>query len=63
LALEDQGDRWVPARRVWNQHAYHVTNVEEDGVIPPDEQPVWQRINTFRTNAQINGGEYCTPEP
>ena len=62
-ALEDEGDRWVAARRVWNQHTYHVTNVEENGGIPRDEQPVWQRINTFRTNAQIVMGQYCTPEP
>jgi hypothetical protein len=24
--LRDAEDRWVPARRIWNQHAYYVTN-------------------------------------
>ncbi|MEZ4293813.1 MAG: VCBS repeat-containing protein [Polyangiaceae bacterium] len=30
----DSSDSWVSARRVWNQHAYHVTNVTESGRIP-----------------------------
>ena len=25
---------WMGARRIWNQHAYHVTNVHEDARIP-----------------------------
>ncbi len=30
----DASDLWVSARRIWNQHAYHVTNVTEGGMIP-----------------------------
>jgi hypothetical protein len=33
--IRDTEDRWVGARRIWNQHTYHVTNVREDGTIPP----------------------------
>jgi hypothetical protein len=55
--------RWVPARRIWNQHTYHVTNVGEDGSIPRTEVPTLRGLNTFRTNAQIEGGLICTPEP
>jgi hypothetical protein len=61
--LGDSLDRWVPARRIWNQHAYHVTNVEESGALPMRERPHYTRINTFRTNAQIEGGVVCVPEP
>ena len=25
---------WAPARRIWNQHAYSVTNINEDGSLP-----------------------------
>ena len=25
--IRDVDDRWIQARRIWNQHAYHVTNV------------------------------------
>ena len=59
--IRDKQDRWIQARRIWNQHAYHVTNVREDGTIPQFEQPSWQRLNTFRTNAQISGGAACQP--
>ena len=31
---EDAQKRWIPTRRIWNQHAYHVTNVREDGTHP-----------------------------
>jgi RHS repeat-associated protein len=44
---------WVRTRRIWNQHAYHITNVNEDGTIPQNEQPNWLTpgLNNFRTNA------------
>ena len=59
----DLDDRWIQARRIWNQHAYHVTNVREDGTIPQFEPPSWAALNTFRTNAQIEGGGLCVPPP
>jgi len=59
----DVEDRWIQARRIWNQHAYHVTNVREDGTIPMFEAPSWEQLNTFRTNAQIEGGGLCVPDP
>ncbi|HET6585539.1 MAG TPA: VCBS repeat-containing protein [Nannocystaceae bacterium] len=62
-AFGDAFSRWVPARRIWNQHAYHVTNIDESGSLPLRERPSWARINTFRTNAQIEGGVVCVPEP
>jgi hypothetical protein len=61
--IRDARDRWVGARRIWNQHTYHVTNVREDGTIPQFEPPHWQQLNTFRTQAQLEGGTYCKPEP
>ncbi len=61
--LQDETKRWIPTRRVWNQHAYHVTNVREDGTIPKVMAKSWQRLNTFRVNAQIEGGGDCAPPP
>ena len=57
----DAQDRWIQARRVWNQHAYTITNVLEDGRIPQNPTPSWKAFNTFRTNAQIENGEVCVP--
>ncbi len=61
--VKDIEDRWIQARRIWNQHAYHVTNVREDSTIPQFEPPHWETLNTFRTNAQIEGGGLCKPPP
>lgn len=60
--FEDDQKRWIPTRRIWNQHAYHVTNVREDGTIPKVMKKSWQNLNTFRTNAQINGVGDCRPD-
>jgi hypothetical protein len=60
--LTDTEERWIPARRIWNQYSYHVTNVREDGTIPQVMKKNWQVLNTFRTNAQINStGVDCNP--
>ncbi|HVI02960.1 MAG TPA: VCBS repeat-containing protein, partial [Enhygromyxa sp.] len=60
-AIRDVEDRWIQARRIWNQHAYHVSNVREDGTIPQYQPKSWEGLNTFRTNAQIEGGGICDP--
>ncbi len=60
--IRDAEDRWIPARRIWNQNAYHVTNVREDGTIPQVEPKHWLELNTYRTQAQIEtGGQVCRP--
>ncbi len=61
--IRDKEDRWIQARRIWNQHTYHVTNVREDSTIPEVEPKHWKLLNTFRTNAQIEDGAVCKPPP
>ena len=61
--LRDAEERWVGARRIYNQHTYHVTNVREDGSIPQQEPRHWEQLNTFRTQAQLEGGSACKPPP
>jgi hypothetical protein len=56
----DASDTWVSARRIWNEHAYHVTNVTESGHIPLREPESWkpygQRIyNTYRSQPRAFG--------
>jgi hypothetical protein len=50
----DSTDRWVGTRSIWNQHTYHVTNVEEDGTLPAVEPRHWDQpqLNVFRQNIQ-----------
>jgi hypothetical protein len=56
--LRDALDRWVPSRPIWNQHAYSVTNVNDDGTIPSSVRPNWRQpgLNNFRQNARTEGG-------
>jgi hypothetical protein len=56
----DPSDVWVSARRVWNQHAYHVTNVTEGGSIPLHEPESWLPLNgriynTYRSQPRNYG--------
>lgn len=59
----DTAGKWVRTRRVWNEHAYHVTNVDEDGTIPKNEPKNWTTtgLNDFRQNKQP-GGEFSAPD-
>jgi hypothetical protein len=61
--FQDAQKRWAPTRRIWNQHAYHVTNVNEDGTIPKHMTNSWTYVNTFRMNAQIQPGGDCVAPP
>lgn len=61
--FSDPNGKWVRTRRVWNQHAYHITNVNEDGSIPKVEQPNFSTpgLNNFRQNKQP-GNELSAPD-
>jgi hypothetical protein len=61
--MSDAEGRWIPARRIWNQYSYHVTNVQEDGTIPKKMKHNWEELNTFRTNSQIGVDGDCNPNP
>ncbi|HJL14307.1 MAG TPA: hypothetical protein RMH99_01555 [Sandaracinaceae bacterium LLY-WYZ-13_1] len=53
----DTRDQWVRTRRIWNQHAYHVTNVTAAGEIPRVEMDNWSTpgLNNYRQNVQGEG--------
>jgi RHS repeat-associated protein len=57
IVFNDWANLWTRTRRIWNQHAYHVTNVTENGVIPVVETPHWliPSLNGFRTNRFVPG--------
>lgn len=58
----DAADSWVPTRQIWNQHTYHITNVNPDGTIPVVEDNNWlvpglnnYRLNTFGQTDDLDG--------
>ncbi|MFK8165471.1 MAG: HYR domain-containing protein [Lewinella sp.] len=57
---ESANQPWVPARRVWNQHGYNVTNVNNDLTIPQFQQDnlapaLGQRYNNFLVQTAVGG--------
>ena len=52
FVLKDPMNRWMPSRPMWNQHTYHITNVNDDGTIPAKETPNWTAYNNYRQNIQ-----------
>ncbi len=59
----DVRDQWMRTRRVWNEHAYHVTNVGPSGEIPMSEIDNWSApgLDNYRQNSQ-GEGVYNAPD-
>jgi hypothetical protein len=53
--IGDADNSWRPSRPIWNQYAYYITNVEDDGDIPTVGTPNWTRWNNFRTGGTTLG--------
>ena len=53
--IGDAGNSWAPARPIWNQYGYHITNVEDDGRIPAVQQENWLTWNSFRAGGTLSG--------
>jgi len=62
-ALRSPSDKWVNTRSVWNQHTYHVTNVNLDGTLPFPETNSWApgQSNSYRQNVQ-GQGQFSSPD-
>ena len=41
--------RWADSRPVWNQHNYHINNINNDWSVPFTQENSWETHNTFRT--------------
>lgn len=58
----DANDSWVTTRQIWNQHTYHITNVNDDGTIPANEVNSWATFNSYRQNVQNVGSVLAAPD-
>ena len=52
FVYEDPNDRWVRTRSIWNQHAYSIDNIQDDGRVPDVIPNWWETHNSFRNNRQ-----------
>ncbi len=60
--IGDLTSTWAPARPIWNQYAYHITNIEDDGSIPRRQAANWLSWNNFRTGGTILGPSDWLPD-
>jgi len=64
---KDLRDHWVSTRSIWNEHAYHVTNILDDASVPVNEDPNWstswfgEPLNNFRMNP-IGNADFRAPD-
>lgn len=64
--LRDRLDRWASSRPLWNQHAYSVTNIEDDLSVPPVD--AWAQnftdpeLNHYRQNRQGDSAAEDLPD-
>jgi len=53
--IGDLTSTWAPARPIWNQFNYHITNIEDDGSVPVTQQKNWLTWNNFRAGGTSLG--------
>lgn len=53
----DPADKWVRTRKIWNEHAYHITNINGDDSLPEPENISWGSLglNNYRVSSQGKG--------
>ncbi|HEX5750620.1 MAG TPA: HYR domain-containing protein, partial [Archangium sp.] len=59
----DKKEGWAGTRKIWNQHAYSITNVNNDGTIPTLPAANWlnPKLNNFRSNVANYFGDGPSP--
>jgi hypothetical protein len=60
--IGDADGSWQPGRKIWNQHAYSITNVDDDGGIPRSPDLNWLSFNNFRSGDLTAGGGVDAPD-
>jgi len=50
---DDDGKPWKNATRIWNQHAFYLSNINQDGTLPDKYEPSWLTHNTYRSSSYI----------
>src|SRR6266478_344761 len=66
--FKDRLNRWASSRPMWNQHAYSVTNINDDGTIPKTSDWIAKQnfkvkgLNSYRENIQGTTGVDDLPD-
>ncbi|MCP4808339.1 MAG: hypothetical protein GY913_33395 [Proteobacteria bacterium] len=60
--IGDADNSWQQGRPVWNQHAYFITNVDDDSTIPTSQDTNWATYNNFRSGDVLAGTGGVQPD-
>ncbi len=61
IVVGDANHSWQPGRKIWNQHAYHITNVNDDGGVPAAASQNWKLYNNFRSGTSAPNDGLAVP--
>ena len=53
----DRDDSWAPARLLWNQHSYSITNIHDDLTVPVTAVQNFTQYNSFHAGMDRLSGE------
>ena len=56
-AYGDQDESWASARPLWNQHAYSITNINDDLSVPMDATPNFTLYNSWHSAMAVTDAE------
>ncbi len=56
-AFGDRDDSWAPARKLWNQHPYTITNINDDLSVPVTAVQNFTTFNSFKSAIDRMPGE------
>lgn len=59
---QDATNSWAPSRAVWNQHAYTITNINDDLSVPVTATPNFTLYNSYHSALATVGGELLGAE-
>lgn len=51
----DETNSWMPVRKLWNQHAYSIGNVNDDLSVPDYAEPSYLSTNTWHSAVSTTG--------
>jgi hypothetical protein len=60
--LGDRDSSWRRGFPIWNQHAFHITNIEEDGTVPRVAERNWLVYNNFRSSDLSSNDGLAAPD-
>ena len=52
----DANNSWAPARKVWNQHAYSINNINDDLTLPVEAVPTFSDQNSWHSQIAEGAG-------